>query len=77
MHDFLTHLSYKTYQNRKVALLENGSWGPTAARTMKGLLESMKNVTVLDQVVTIKSTVKDSDISAIEALADAVVEAGK
>ena len=77
MHDFLTHLTYKTYQNRKVAFVENGSWGPTAARTMKGLVENMKNITMLDPVVTIKTAVKDADIKNLEALADAVVEAGK
>ncbi|MBR6402400.1 MAG: FprA family A-type flavoprotein [Eubacterium sp.] len=77
MHDFLTHLTYKTYQNRKVALLENGTWGPTAARTMKGIIENWKNVEILDPVVTIKSKMKDSDIPNIAALADAVVAAGK
>lgn len=77
MHDFLTHLTYKTYQNRKVALLENGTWGPTAARTMKGIIENWKNVEILDPVVTIKTTMKESDIPNIEALADAVVAAGK
>lgn len=77
MHDFLTHLTYKTYQNRKVALLENGTWGPTAAKTMKGIIENWKNVEILDPVVTIKTTMKESDIPNIEALADAVVAAGK
>lgn len=77
MHDFLTHLTYKTYQNRKVAFVENGSWGPTAARTMKSLVEAMKNITVINPVVTIKTAVKDADIKNLEALADAVVEAGK
>ncbi|MGN0437298.1 MAG: FprA family A-type flavoprotein [Lachnospiraceae bacterium] len=77
MHDFLTHLKAKAYQKRTVGILENGSWGPTAARTMKGLLEQMPNVTVLEPSVTIKSVMKDSDIPALEALADAVIAAGK
>ncbi|MCR5103250.1 MAG: FprA family A-type flavoprotein [Eubacterium sp.] len=77
MHDFLTHLSYKTYQNRKIAILENGSWGPTAARTIKGIVENWKNVEVLDPVVTIRSTMKEADIPNIQALADSVVAAGK
>ena len=77
MHDFLTHLTYKTYQNRKVAILENGSWGPTAAKTIKGLLEPMKNVEVIEPVVTIRSTMKESDMPNIEKLVEAVVEAGK
>lgn len=76
MHDFLNHLTVKTYQNRKVFIMENGSWAPSAARTAKGIIEGWKNVTLLDPVVTIKSTMKDSDIPNIEALADAIVEAG-
>ena len=77
MYDFLNHLTVKTYQNRKVFIMENGSWAPSAARTAKGIIEGWKNVTLLDPVVTIKSTMKDSDIPNIEALADAIVEAGK
>ena len=77
MFDFLNHLTVKTYQTRKVFILENGSWAPSAARTAKGIIEGWKNVTLLDPVVTIKSTMKDSDIPNIEALADAIVEAGK
>ena len=76
MHDFLSHLKAKGYQKRTVGIMENGSWGPTAARTMKGLLEQMTNVTVLDTSVTIKSVMKAGDIPALEALADAVIEAG-
>lgn len=75
MHDFLTHLTYKTYQNRTVAFVENGSWGPTAARTMKSIVEGMKNITIIDPVVTIKTAVKDTDLKNLEALADAVVAA--
>ncbi|MBO5508933.1 MAG: FprA family A-type flavoprotein [Lachnospiraceae bacterium] len=77
MHDFLTHLKAKAYQKRTVGLVENGSWGPSAVRTMKGLLEQMPGVTVLEQSVTIKSVMKDTDIPALEALADAIIEAGK
>ena len=77
MHDVLTHLTYKTYQNRAVAFLENGSWGPTAAKTMKSLVEPMKNITIIDPVVTIKSSLKDEDIPKLEELAMAVVAAGK
>ena len=73
MQDFLHHLQSKAYQNRKVGILENGSWGPTAARTMKAILEPMKNITIVDPVVTIKSTLKESDIPNLEALADAML----
>ena len=75
MQDFLHHLQSKAYQNRTVGIVENGSWGPTAGRTMKAILETMKNVTIVDPMVTIKSTMKDADIPALEALADMVAGA--
>lgn len=77
MEDFLHHLQIKTYQNRKVALLENGTWAPMAAKSMRSYLESMKNITVIGETVSIKSTLKEGDMPAVEALAKAVVEAGK
>lgn len=75
MQDFLHHLQSKAYQNRTVGMIENGSWGPTAGRTMKAILETMKNVTIVDPMVTIKSTMKEADIPALEALADMVANA--
>ena len=75
MQDFLHHLQSKAYQNRTVGIIEHGSWGPTAGRTMKAILETMKNVTIVDPMVTIKSTMKDADIPALEALADMVAGA--
>lgn len=75
MQDFLHHLQSKAYQNRTVGIIENGSWGPTAGRTMKAILETMKNVTIVDPMVTIKSTMKESDMPAFEALADAIANA--
>ena len=77
MHDFLTHLSVKTYQNRKLAILENGSWAPSAARTIKSIVEGWKDVEIVGPTVTIKSSMKESDLPAIQELVDAVVEAGK
>ena len=76
MHDFLTHLKSKAYQKRTVGILENGSWGPTAARTIKGLLEQMSNISVVEPTVTIKSVMKKEDVPALEALAEAIIEAG-
>lgn len=73
MQDFLNHLQSKAYQNRKVGILENGSWAPTAARTMKAMLETMKNIDIAEPVVTIKSTLKESDLPALEALAEAML----
>ena len=72
MQDFLHHLQAKAYQNRTVGLIENGSWAPTAARTMRGILDTMKNITIAEPVVTIKSVLKETDIPALEQLADAI-----
>ncbi len=70
MQDFLHHLKAKNYQKRTVAIIENGSWAPSAARTMRAILETMKDITICDKVVTIKSTVKPETVTALEALAD-------
>lgn len=72
MQDFLHHLQSKAYQNRTIGLIENGSWAPTAAKTMRGILDTMKNITIVEPVVTIKSTLKENDIPALEELADAL-----
>lgn len=69
MLDFLSHLKTKGYCNRKLAILENGSWGPTAARTMKGMLEGLKNITICENVVTIRSSMKESDKENMKKLA--------
>ncbi len=74
MQDFLNHLQAKAYQNRTVGILENGSWAPSAARTMRGILETMKNVTIVEPMVTITSTMKERDLPALEALADAIAK---
>lgn len=74
MHDFLGHLAMKGYKNRKIGLIENGSWGPTAARTIKTMLDGMENITVCDTVVTIKSVMKETDKPALDKLADEILE---
>ena len=73
MHDFLHHLKIKSYQKRKVAILENGSWAPTAGRVMRAMLEGMKAVEIVEPVVTIRSRMKDEDIPAMEQLAEALL----
>lgn len=73
MEDFLNRLSHKTYQNRTVGLVENGSWAPCAARAMKGFVENMKNITICDNTVTIKSTLKDADMDSVSALVDEIL----
>lgn len=76
MEDFLHHLKIKTYQNRTVGLLENGSWAPMAAKSMRSELEAMKNITILDEVVSIKSTYKPENEESLLKLAKEVFEAG-
>lgn len=70
MEDFLHHLKSKTYRKRTVALMENGSWAPVAAKSMKTLLEQMKDITICDKVVTIRSAMKEDTVADMEALAD-------
>ncbi len=73
MHDFLHHLKMKAYQKRRVGIIENGSWAPTAGRVMHTMLETMKDVDIVEPMVTIRSRMKESDIPALEALADALL----
>ncbi len=73
MQDFLHHLQSKTYQNRKVALVENGSWAPSAGKTMRSILDTMKNLEIAMPMVTIRSTMKEADKAALNALVDAMV----
>lgn len=73
MADFIHHLKSKAFQNRNVALVENGSWAPSAAKTMKSEFEQMKNITFVGDPVTIKTRVKQADIEALEKLAEQLV----
>ena len=73
MHDFLHHLKIKAYQKRRVGIIENGSWAPCAGRVMKGMLESMKEIEIVEPMVTIRSAMKQGDVPALEALADAIL----
>lgn len=75
MQDFLLHLQSRAYQNRTVGMVENGSWAPCAARVMRNIVDTFKNITVVEPVVTIKSTVKESDKAALSGLAQAIYEA--
>ena len=72
MEDFLNRLSHKAYQNRKVGIIENGSWAPTAGKCIKTAFEGMKNITICGDTVTIKSTMKDEDITNMTKLAEAI-----
>lgn len=73
MHDFLHHLKIKAYQKRRVGIIENGSWAPCAAKVMIGMLEQMKDIETVQPIVTIRSRMKQTDLPAMEALADAIL----
>ena len=68
--DFLYHLKIKNYQSRRVALIENGTWAPMAGKKMKEYFEGMKNITLCDTVVTVKSTLNETSAEQLKALAD-------
>lgn len=70
MEDFLHHLKAKNYQKRTVGIIENGSWAPSAAKQMRAILEEMKNITICEPVVTIKSTLNETSRKELEALAE-------
>ena len=72
MRTFVQALTERGYQNRTVGIVENGSWGPTAARTIKALLEKSKNLTLVEPTVTIKSALDDASRAQLTALADAL-----
>ena len=74
MYEFLHRLQIKGFCNRKVAIVENGSWAPSAGRVMKEMLSAMSNIEVIEPMVTIKSRMKQSDIPALESLADAILQ---
>jgi len=73
MEDFLSHLKAKNYQKRTVALMENGSWAPMAAKKMSAILETMKDITICEPIVTIKSTMKEDTLETMEELAEKLV----
>ena len=72
MHMFLWKLGLKAFQGRKVGIVENGTWAPSAGRAMKTMIESWKNTDIVKPIITIRSTMKDSDLPALQALVDAM-----
>ena len=73
MEDFLAHLKAKNYQKRTVAMMENGSWAPMAGKKMREYFEGMKEISLCDPVVTIKSTMKDDTLKVMEELVEKLV----
>ena len=74
MHEFLHKLLIKNYQNRRVGILENGSWAPTAGKVMRNMLLEMKNLDIVAPMVTIRARMKAEDLPAMEELADAILK---
>lgn len=74
MEDFLAHLKAKNYQKRTVGLMENGSWAPMAAKHMKEMLGQLKELSICDQVVTIRSTMNEKNITEMEVLAKQLLD---
>lgn len=73
MEDFLYHLTIKNFQNRKVGIVENGSWAPMAGKQMRSYFEGMKNIRIADPMVTIRSTMTEENEEEMKALADALL----
>ena len=74
MEQFLHHLQSKNYQNRKIGIIENGSWAPSAAKTMKEIISKMKNIEICEPTVTIISKVNENNITELEKLANNLTE---
>ena len=74
MRDFIDHLTERNFQNREVALMENGSWAPTAAKVMTQMFEKSKNITIAENTIQIKSALNDTSRAAIAKLADELCE---
>lgn len=74
MHDFLHHLQIKNFQNRRIGIIENGSWAPCAARVMTSMIEKMKDIEIVNPIVTIVSRMKQSDLPKLEELAETMTK---
>ena len=74
MKEFIHHLTEKNFQNRTLAFIENGSWAPTATRVMKQMFEKCKNMTYLENGVSIKSALNETNVQEIEALANELMK---
>ena len=70
MHDFLHHLAIKNFCKRRIGIIENGSWAPSAGRAMRNIIDRFKDVQVVEPMVTILSRLKPQDVPALEQLAD-------
>ena len=74
MQHFLNYLKDRNYQKRKVAIIENGSWAPTAGRCMKNILQEMKDIDIIEPILTIKSRMNDENIEQMKKMADFIIK---
>ncbi|MBO7203076.1 MAG: FprA family A-type flavoprotein [Paludibacteraceae bacterium] len=74
MHDFLHHLQLKNFQNRQVGIIENGSWAPCAGRIMRSILEQLKNIEIIEPMLTIRSRINPENMPTMKALVDALTK---
>ena len=74
MEDFIHHLQIKNYQNRKVAFIENGSWAPMSGKKMREAMSALKNIEIVEPIVTVESTVKPETVEALKVLAAKLIE---
>lgn len=74
MEQFLRLIKEKNYQNRKIGIIENGTWAPSAAKTMLEIISNMKDITIVEPKVTIKTTLKEDSIKQLENLAENILK---
>jgi len=74
MEHFLRHLKGKNYQNRKIGIVENGTWAPSAAKCMKEIIDGMKDITLCEKQVTIKSTLNENTREQLQELAEEILK---
>lgn len=77
MRNLLLNLKEKNYQNKTVALIENGTWAPNAAKCMREILETMKNINIIEPFITIRSTTSNENLLQLSEMADILIKSGK
>lgn len=76
MEQFIHHLKSKNFQNRPIAFIENGTWAPSAVKTMKDILGTLKNIDYMEPAITIRGALKEQDKDALETIATTIMEGG-
>lgn len=73
MEHFLNHLKEKNFQKRKIGIIENGTWAPSAAKSMLDIINKMKDINLCNNIITIKSTLKESDLQLLDNMANELI----